>query len=133
MVLAQAPDPGGQGEDFGKSSPVGLVLLILFFIAVAFLVRSMTKHLRKLPTSFDEKRAFAAAPAKVQRAEQARAAAQAEESAESEDSGAAEKPGKSERSEKSDASGPDGAESTQDGSGSGGSDERETNGSARSH
>lgn len=132
MVLAQAPDPGGQGEDFGKSSPVGLVLLILFFIAVAFLVRSMTKHLRKLPTSFDEKRAFAAAPAKVQRAEQARAAAQAEES---EESGSAEKaePGNSEQSEKSDASAPDGAESTQDGSGSGGSDERETNGSAQSH
>nr|WP_232251216.1 hypothetical protein [Actinoalloteichus sp. GBA129-24] len=46
-------DPGGQGEDFGKSSPVGLVLMVLFFIAVGFLVRSMTRHLRKLPASFD--------------------------------------------------------------------------------
>ena len=47
-------DKGGQGEDFGKSSPVGLVMLILFFIAVFFLVRSMNKHLKKLPASFDE-------------------------------------------------------------------------------
>lgn len=76
QVLAQvppAPEPGGQGEDFGKSSPVGLVLLILFAIAVALLVRSMTKHLKRLPTSFDEQRAAAAAPARVQRAEAARA------------------------------------------------------------
>nr|WP_090053846.1 hypothetical protein [Lentzea fradiae] len=47
-------DKGGQGEDFGKSSPVGLVLLIVFFIAVFFLVKSMNKHLKKLPASFDE-------------------------------------------------------------------------------
>ncbi|WP_089950222.1 hypothetical protein [Lentzea xinjiangensis] len=47
-------DKGGQGEDFGKSSPVGLVLLIVFFIAVFFLVKSMNKHLKRLPASFDE-------------------------------------------------------------------------------
>ncbi|MGW0520675.1 hypothetical protein [Crossiella sp. NPDC003009] len=57
LVVAQPKkpeEPGGRGEDFGKSSPVGLVLLILFFIAVGFLVRSMNKHLRKLPQSFDK-------------------------------------------------------------------------------
>ncbi|GAB2659607.1 hypothetical protein GCM10027271_17880 [Saccharopolyspora gloriosae] len=74
-VVAQSPappaDPGGQGEDFGKSSPVGLLLLVVFAIAVAFLIRSMTKHLKKLPVSFDEQRAAAAAPARVQRAEAA--------------------------------------------------------------
>ncbi|WP_407649552.1 hypothetical protein [Goodfellowiella coeruleoviolacea] len=54
LVLAQSQnDPGGQGEDFGKSSPVALVVLILFFVAVAFLVRSMTKHLKRLPATFD--------------------------------------------------------------------------------
>jgi hypothetical protein len=47
-------DPGGRGADFGKSSPLGLMVLILFFIAVAFLVRSMTKHLKKVPESFDK-------------------------------------------------------------------------------
>ncbi len=57
-VVAQPPpttqqDPGGQGEDFGKSSPVGLLVLLLFFVAVAFLVRSMTKHLKRVPASFD--------------------------------------------------------------------------------
>ena len=48
------PDPGGQGEDFGKAAPVALVLLLLFFLAVALLMRSMTKHLRRIPESFDD-------------------------------------------------------------------------------
>jgi hypothetical protein len=48
------PDPGGQGEDFGKAAPVALVVLLLFFLAVALLVRSMNKHLRRVPKSFDE-------------------------------------------------------------------------------
>jgi hypothetical protein len=47
------PDPGGQGEDFGKAAPLGLVVLLLFFLAVALLVRSMNKHLRRVPKSFD--------------------------------------------------------------------------------
>jgi Na+-transporting methylmalonyl-CoA/oxaloacetate decarboxylase gamma subunit len=57
QFLAQQPgngDNGGQGEDFGKSSPVGFLILILFLIAVALLVRSMTKHLKRVPESFDE-------------------------------------------------------------------------------
>lgn len=49
-----APDPGGQGEDYGKAAPVGLVVLLLFFVAVALLVRSMNKHLRRVPQSFDK-------------------------------------------------------------------------------
>ncbi len=48
------PDPGGQGEDFGKAAPVALVLLLLFFLAVALLMRSMNKHLRRVPESFDD-------------------------------------------------------------------------------
>ena len=60
LVLAQPPspvpgpqDPGGRGEDFGKSSPFGFLILILFFIAVIFLIRSMNKHLKRVPASFD--------------------------------------------------------------------------------
>lgn len=53
VVLAQQPDNGGQGDDAGKASPVGLVLLILFLIAVVLLVRSMTKHLKRVPASFE--------------------------------------------------------------------------------
>ncbi len=59
VPLAQQPppeNPGGQGEDFGKSSPVGLVVMILFFLAVVLLVRSMNKHLRRIPESFDPPR-----------------------------------------------------------------------------
>ena len=57
-MVAQPPttpqqDPGGQGEDFGKSSPVGLLVVLLLLVAVAFLVRSMTKHLKRVPASFD--------------------------------------------------------------------------------
>ncbi|MBV8540436.1 MAG: hypothetical protein JO364_21040 [Pseudonocardiales bacterium] len=51
---APAPDPGGQGEDFGKAAPVALVVLLLFFLAVALLVRSMNKHLRRIPKSFED-------------------------------------------------------------------------------
>jgi hypothetical protein len=59
---SQPNEPGGRGEDFGKSSPVGLLVLLLFFIAVAFLVRSMTKHLKKVPASFDKPEDDAAQP-----------------------------------------------------------------------
>jgi hypothetical protein len=83
MVVQPSPvpgpeDPGGRGEDFGKSSPVGLLLLILFGIAVAFLIRSMTKHLKKLPTTFDEQRAAEAAPRRARRAAERAAADDAE-------------------------------------------------------
>lgn len=66
-LVAQPPstqeDPGGQGEDFGKSSPVGLLVLLLFFVAVALLVRSMTKHLKRVPASFDPPAESAEQPA----------------------------------------------------------------------
>lgn len=131
MVLAQAPDPGGQGEDFGKSSPVGLVLLIIFFIAVAFLVRSMTKHLRKLPNTFDERKAASAAPARVQRREQEQAAKAAANQA-SEESGSSDDAGESEADSSGAAS--DSGKSAPDHADTAGSDsERESNGSAQAH
>lgn len=45
--------PGGQGQEFGSSGPVALILIIALFIAVGFLIRSMSKHLKKVPASFD--------------------------------------------------------------------------------
>ncbi|MGH3825075.1 MAG: hypothetical protein ACRDRA_19905 [Pseudonocardiaceae bacterium] len=48
------PDPGRQGEDFGKASPTAFVVLLLLFVAAALLVRSMNKHLRRVPESFDD-------------------------------------------------------------------------------
>ncbi|MBE1467778.1 hypothetical protein [Kibdelosporangium phytohabitans] len=57
-MVAQPPpmpdDPGGRGEDFGKSSPVGLLVLLVFLVAVVFLARSMSKHLKRVPASFDK-------------------------------------------------------------------------------
>jgi hypothetical protein len=40
-------------EDVGKAGPLGLLLIVLLLIATALLVRSMSKHLKKLPRSFD--------------------------------------------------------------------------------
>src|SRR5215210_987483 len=40
-------------EDVGKSGPLGLLLTVLLLIAVIFLVRSMSKHLKRIPPSFD--------------------------------------------------------------------------------
>ena len=40
-------------EDVGKSGPLGLLLTLLLLIAVVFLVRSMSKHLKRIPPSFD--------------------------------------------------------------------------------
>ena len=55
LVLAQDPaPPPGKGEEFGKASPIGLVVLVLLFLATILLVRSMNKQLRKVPASFDE-------------------------------------------------------------------------------
>jgi hypothetical protein len=40
-------------EDVGKSGPLGLLLTLLLLIAVFFLVRSMSRHLKRVPRSFD--------------------------------------------------------------------------------
>lgn len=54
-VLAQDPaPPPGKGAEFGKASPIGLVVLVLLFLATILLIRSMNKQLRKVPASFDE-------------------------------------------------------------------------------
>ncbi|GLZ46806.1 hypothetical protein Acsp06_29910 [Actinomycetospora sp. NBRC 106375] len=55
---APVPPPGGapgseRGEEFGKTSPMALVVIILLGIATALLIRSMNKQLRKVPASFD--------------------------------------------------------------------------------
>jgi hypothetical protein len=47
VLAEQAP------EDVGKSGPLGLLLTVVLLIAVALLVRSMTKHLKRIPASFD--------------------------------------------------------------------------------
>ena len=46
--------PGEQlPEDVGKAGPLGLLLVVVLLIAAALLVRSMTTHLKRIPSSFD--------------------------------------------------------------------------------
>ncbi len=40
-------------EDVGKAGPIGLALIVALFIATLLLVRSMSRHIKKLPRSFD--------------------------------------------------------------------------------
>ena len=40
-------------EDVGKAGPLGLFLIVVLLIAVVLLVRSMTKHLKRIPPSFE--------------------------------------------------------------------------------
>jgi hypothetical protein len=57
----QADDaPHNSGPDFGKASPFGLLVVVLLLIGVVFLVRSMNRHLRELPDSFDAQHSAAA-------------------------------------------------------------------------
>jgi hypothetical protein len=45
--------PRQTGPDFGKASPVGLLVLVLLLVGTFALVWSMNRHLKKLPDSFD--------------------------------------------------------------------------------
>ncbi len=59
--LARVPVPPGappvpgteRGEEFGKTSPIALVVILLLGIATALLIRSMNKRLRNVPASFE--------------------------------------------------------------------------------
>jgi hypothetical protein len=54
VVLAQdTTPPQDKGPEFGEASPIALVVTILLGISLVFLLRSMTKHLRRVPASFD--------------------------------------------------------------------------------
>lgn len=50
------PQPGqnGTGAEFGKSAPIALVVILLLLIALVLLIRSMNRHVKKMPESFDE-------------------------------------------------------------------------------
>ena len=53
LALLADEAPHNSGPDFGKAGPFGLLVVVLLLIAVLFLVRSMNRHLKKLPESFD--------------------------------------------------------------------------------
>lgn len=63
LVPAQdRPPPPGQLPEFGNSSPVGLVVVLLLLLATVVLIRSMSKRIRRLPASFDEPGSSGPAP-----------------------------------------------------------------------
>jgi hypothetical protein len=55
VLLAVIADgtPHNTGPDFGKASPIGLLVVVLLLIATLFLLRSMNRQLKKVPESFD--------------------------------------------------------------------------------
>lgn len=50
MLLAEEVN---RGPDYGKASPVGLLIVVLLLLGVFALIRSMNRHLKKVPSSFD--------------------------------------------------------------------------------
>jgi hypothetical protein len=51
-VQNPAPPPG-KGEEFGKASPVALVVILSLALVTILLIRSMSKRIRRLPASFE--------------------------------------------------------------------------------
>ena len=53
-VPVQNPTPPpGQGEEFGKASPVALVVILTLALVTILLIRGMSKRIRRLPASFE--------------------------------------------------------------------------------
>lgn len=53
LTTLLADGPSKTGPDFGKASPVGLLIVVLLLFGVFALVWSMNRHLKKIPASFD--------------------------------------------------------------------------------
>lgn len=49
-LLAQQPT----GPEFGKSSPIGLVILVALLLGTALLIWSMNKKIKRLPATFEK-------------------------------------------------------------------------------
>ncbi|MGA9873185.1 MAG: hypothetical protein WBQ44_18845 [Rhodococcus sp. (in: high G+C Gram-positive bacteria)] len=49
-ILAQ----GAPGPEYGKSSPVGLVIIVALLVGTALLIWSMNKKIKKLPETFEK-------------------------------------------------------------------------------
>ena len=45
--------PPNTGPEFGKASPIGLLVVLLLVVGTFLLIRSMNKRLKRVPESFD--------------------------------------------------------------------------------
>jgi len=52
-ILAQDPQKP-KGPEFGKSGPLGLAVIVALLAVTFLLIRSMNKHVKNLPESFDD-------------------------------------------------------------------------------
>jgi len=52
LFLAQSND-APTGPEFGKASPIGLVVILLLLAGTVFLIRSMNKKIKGLPETFE--------------------------------------------------------------------------------
>lgn len=52
LILAQTPT----GPEFGKASPIGLVIIVILLIGTVLLIRNMNKQIGKLPETFEPDR-----------------------------------------------------------------------------
>jgi hypothetical protein len=53
-LLAATDQPPQLPEDVGKAGPTGLAVLLVLAVAVWLLCRSMSRHLKRVPRSFDD-------------------------------------------------------------------------------
>ena len=53
VVTLLADEPRNTGPEFGKATPLGLLVTVALLIGTFALVWSMNRHLRRLPESFD--------------------------------------------------------------------------------
>ncbi len=51
-VLAQGTTTNPTGPEFGKASPLGLVIVLILLAGTVLLIRSMNKHIKGLPADF---------------------------------------------------------------------------------
>ncbi|WP_063036513.1 hypothetical protein [Nocardia pseudovaccinii] len=52
VLLAQSPGTP-TGPEFGKASPLGLVIILVLLAGTVLLVRSMNRHIKGLPATFE--------------------------------------------------------------------------------
>lgn len=51
-VLAEGTTTNPTGPEFGKASPLGLVIILVLLAGTVLLIRSMNKHIKGLPADF---------------------------------------------------------------------------------
>ncbi|MEV6322572.1 hypothetical protein AB0M45_15465 [Nocardia sp. NPDC051787] len=52
VLLAQTPGTP-TGPEFGKASPLGLVIVLILLVGTFLLIRSMNRHIKGLPATFE--------------------------------------------------------------------------------